>query len=306
MKVRIGVGGVPERAARPDRPDPGALVADVEAYGIDSVWFSDLASAPDALDPLVAVAHAAGVTTRLKLGMSVLVLPGRNPALVAAQLASLAALAPGRVLPVFGVRPARHSDRTMYPVPDGQRAAVFEEALEVVRALLTEPAVTRNGRFFPLEEASVAPRPARALDLWLSGRVPPALDRVGRLGDGWLGSNVLPAEAEACRARIARAADRAHRTIDDDHYGTYLTVVRPDTDGPALDALLTRLRQDRPDVPDPRTLLCWDWSDARDQLRRHVDAGLSKFVVRPAGPVTSRRAFLEEFTATLKPLESDA
>ncbi|MEV6553283.1 TIGR03854 family LLM class F420-dependent oxidoreductase [Streptomyces sp. NPDC051597] len=305
MKVRIGVGSVPERAARPDRPDLGALVADAEAHGIDSVWFSDLVSAPDTLDPLVAVAHAAAVTTRLKLGMGVLVLPGRNPALVAAQLASLTALAPGRVLPVFGVRPARRPDRTMYPVPAGRRAAVFEEALKVVRALLTQRVVTHHGQFFHLEEASV-PRPTRALDLWLSGRVPVALDRIGRLGDGWLGSNIGPPEAEACRARIVLAAERANRTIDEDHYGMYLTVVQPDTDSAAVDALLTRLRQDRPDVPDPRTLLCWGWSDARAQLRRYIDTGLSKFVIRPAGPVTSRQAFLEEFTAILKPLESEA
>lgn len=304
MKIRIGVGNVPERGTPPGDPDLARLVTELETHGVDSVWFSDLVSAPGVVDPLVAVAYAAGRTERLKLGMSVVVLPGRNPAVLAAQLASLAALAPRRVLPVFGVRPARPADRTVFPVPDGRRAEVFEEALGVVRALLAEPVVTHHGRFFHLDEASVAPLPTRPLDLWLSGRVPAALDRVGRLGDGWLGSTITPAEAEVCRARIVRAADRASRTIDEDHYGTYLTIVQDDADEHAVDALLARLRQDRPDVADPRTLLCWGWADARDQLRRHIDAGLSKFVVRPAGPVTSRRAFVEAFTTELMPLEN--
>ncbi|MFF4036906.1 TIGR03854 family LLM class F420-dependent oxidoreductase [Streptomyces sp. NPDC001816] len=304
MKIRIGVGNVPERATPPGNPDLTRLVAELETHGVDSVWFSDLVSAPGVVDPLVAVAYAAGRTERLKLGMSVVVLPGRNPAVLAAQLAGLAALAPRRVLPVFGVRPARPADRTVFPVPDGRRSEVFEEALGVVRALLTGPVVTHHGRFFHLDEASVAPLPTRPLDLWLSGRVPAALDRVGRLGDGWLGSTITPAEAEACRARIVRAADHAARTIDEDHYGTYLTIVQDDADEQAVDALLARLRQDRPDVADPRTLLCWGWADARDQLRRFTDAGLSKFVVRPAGPVTSRRAFVEAFATELLPLEN--
>ncbi|UFR04913.1 TIGR03854 family LLM class F420-dependent oxidoreductase [Streptomyces sp. Go40/10] len=304
MKIRIGVGDVPERGASGGLAELPGLLADLEELGCDSVWFSDLVSAPGAVDPLVGIGYAAGLTTRLKLGTSVVVLPGRNPAVVAAQLASLAALAPRRVLPVFGVRPALRADRTVFAVPDGRRAEVFDEALQVVRALLTEPVVTHEGRFFRLAGASVAPLPARPPDLWLSGRVPAALDRVGRLGDGWLGSNVTPAEAEVCRDRIVRAADRAGRTIEEDHYGTHLTIVPDDADERAVDALLARLRRDRPDVADPRTLLCWGWDGARERLRRLVGAGLSKFVVRPVGPVPSRRAFLEALTTELLPLEN--
>ncbi|MEV5824602.1 TIGR03854 family LLM class F420-dependent oxidoreductase [Spirillospora sp. NPDC052242] len=303
MKIRIGVGDVPERGA-PDDPGLAGLAADLEARGIDSLWLSDLAAAPNTVDPLIGMAYAVGRTERLKVGTGVLVLPGRNPAVVAAQLAGLAALAPRRVLPVFGVRPARRADRPVYPVPDGPRAEVFEEALHVVRALLTEPSVTHHGRYFHLDDASVAPLPAKPLDLWLGGRVPAAMDRIGRLGDGWLGATVTPADAEACRARIVRAADRAGRAIEEDHYGTYLTVVPDGAGERAVDALLARLRKDRPDVADPRALLCLGWDDARDRVRRFVDVGLSKFVVRPAGPVTARRDFLDAFAAELLPLEN--
>ena len=82
--------------------------------------------------------------------------------LVAKQLASLAGLAPGRVLPVFGLRPAQDAERALFPVPDGQRAAVFDESLELLRLLLTTERVDFAGRFFSVSGATVSPRPAQA------------------------------------------------------------------------------------------------------------------------------------------------
>ncbi|MBW8482383.1 TIGR03854 family LLM class F420-dependent oxidoreductase [Actinomadura parmotrematis] len=304
MKIRIGAGPVVEDGARPDDSGLAGLAAGAEERGIDSIWLSDLASAPHMVDPLVGMAYAAGRTERLKLGTGVLVLPGRNPAIVAAQLAGLAALAPRRILPVFGVRPARRADRPLFAVPGGRRAEVFEEALRVVRALLTEPVVTHHGTFFHLDEASVAPLPAKPLDLWLGGRIPVAMDRVGRLADGWLGSNVTPAEAGACRALIERAAARAGRAVDDDHYGTNLAVVLDGTDERLVDLLRAQIARTRPDLDDPDALLCRGWDALRAQLGRYADEGLSKFVVRPAGPVRSRAEFLDAFAAELLPLEN--
>ncbi|MGJ6968484.1 TIGR03854 family LLM class F420-dependent oxidoreductase [Streptosporangium sp. G11] len=303
MKVRIGVGHVPVGAH-----DPAAglaeLADELEAHRVDSVWLSDLASAPHTVDPLIGLAYIAGRTRRLKLGTGVLILPGRDPAVVAMQLAGLAALAPGRVLPTFGIRPAQPADRPAYAVPPGRHAEVFEEALTVVRALLSRPNVTHHGEFFHLDEVSIAPLPAKPLDLWLSGRLPAALDRVGRLADGWLGSNITSGEAEACRVRIERAAADAGREIEPDHYGTYLTVVLDDADERAVGALLDGIRRRRPDGADPRTLVCRGWAAAREEMRRFVDAGLTKFVVRPAAPVTSRRDFLDQFVAELGPMET--
>jgi len=302
MKVRIGVGPIPTGGPEPDvGPALADLVDELEAHHVDSIWLSDLVSNRHTADPLIGLAYAAGRTERLKLGTGVLVLPGRNPALVASQLAGLAAVAPGRVLPAFGVRPAQLADRTMFPVPDGRRGDVFEEALGVVRALLTEPVVTHHGEFFHLDEASVGPLPAKPLDLWLGGRLPVGMRRLGRLGDGWLGSFVTPEEAAECRAQIERAAADAGRRIEEDHYGTNLLVVPDGQDAPDLARLRARAR--RPDL-DPERLISVGWAAARDELRRFTDAGLTKFVVRPAGAVGSRRDFLDQFTTELIPLQT--
>lgn len=300
MKVRIGIGSV---GLRPE--DPGSefdeFVDALERHGIDSLWLPDLVSA-GGVDATVGMAWAAARTRSLKIGTGVLVLPGRNPALLASQLATLAVLAPKRILPAFGVRAATPSERQLYPV-SGVRAEVFDEALVVLRRLLTEPEVTHHGPHFTLDGASVAPRPSAPLDLWLGGRAEVGLRRVGRLADGWLGSFLTPDEAARARTTIEAAAREAGREIEDDHYGTNVTVVLPGTSEDRVRAQLRRSAQRRPDA-DPESLLARGWDGAREQIRRFVEGGLTKFVVRPAAPVTDWPALLEQFSAELGPLEN--
>jgi len=177
---------------------------------------------------------------------------------------------------------------------------MFDEALTVLRRLLSEPSVTHRGRFFDLDDASVGPLPARPLDLWLSGRAPAGLRRIGRLADGWLGSFLTPAEAADCRAGIERAAAEAGREIEDDHYGTNLAVLPPGTSDVGRDAVLHRVAARRPDL-DAHLLVADGWAEARTQVRAFVDVGLTKFVLRPAVAVPSWRGFVDEFVAELGP-----
>jgi probable F420-dependent oxidoreductase len=308
-KVRIGLSTIPVNGGPGSSTDSTAgpeldeLVDELETHGIDSIWLSDLVSAPHQVDPLVGLAYAAGRTRKLKLGTGVLVLPGRNPAVVAAQLAGLAALAPGRVLPAFGVAPGIARDRSMFPVPEGRRAAVFEEQLVIVRALLTEPSVSFDGEFFQLDRASVGPLPMKPLDLWLGGRAPVGMRRIGRLADGWLASFISPEEGAEGRAQIERAAADAGREVEDDHYGTNLLIAPDGVDDAQLDAAFAAARARRPDV-DPARIVARGWAGARELIARFVDGGLTKFVVRPAVPVTSRREFLDQFVQELGPVQT--
>ncbi|WP_230422777.1 TIGR03854 family LLM class F420-dependent oxidoreductase [Prauserella cavernicola] len=201
MKIRIGIGLGP----RTGPAEFGDAVDDLERRGIDSLWLSEVVSSPQ-VEPFVGMAHALARTERLKVGTGVAVLPGRHPVRLAKQLTSLAALAPARVLPVFGLRPARPHELAGFPVPEGRRAAVFDETLRVLRLLLTEEEVSFHGEFFDLDGLGVGPLPAKPLDLWLGGSVPAAFRRIGRLADGWLGSFVSPDEALRARLAIDAAA----------------------------------------------------------------------------------------------------
>jgi probable F420-dependent oxidoreductase len=294
MKVRIGVSLGP--SATPE--GLAAAVPQLEAAGIDSLWLSEVVYG-DMVEPLIGMTYALARTSRLKVGTGVAVLPGRHPVLVAKELASLASLAPRRVLPVFGLRPARPGEVAAFPVP-GSRAAVFDESLALLRLLLTGEPVSFSGQFFQLDGASVGPAPLKPLDIWLGGSAPEGLRRVGRYGDGWLGSFLTPAEAGGAREQIQVAAAAAGREIEADHFGISLAVgqITPDFE--------RAVQRRRPGI-DPAALAPVTWADARAMIEAYISVGLSKFVVRPAGPPADGGGldqFLAEFAAELLPLEN--
>jgi probable F420-dependent oxidoreductase len=293
VKIRFGVGLGAETA-------PGQL-ADVvdrlEADGVDSLWLSELVYS-QAVDPFVGMSYALARTTRLKVGTSVAVLPGRHPVLVAKQLASLSALAPKRVLPVFGLRSALPAERDVFVVPDGRRAAVFDESLRLLRTALDDSDVTFAGEFFDARDVDVQPKPVTHLDIWLGGASRPGFRRIGEFGDGWLGSFVTPAEAHAARLAIEAAATAAGRRVPDDHYGINLAVGNGELPEPVVAAI----RKRRPDL-DPAQLVAADWPALHRQIDEYIDAGLTKFVIRPAGD-TALTDFLDMFIDELLPREN--
>ncbi len=293
MKIRFGVG-----LGADTGPDQlSGIVDHLEATGVDSLWFSELVYSK-AVDPFVGMAFALARTTHLKVGTSVAVLPGRHPVLVAKQLASLAGLAPKRVLPVFGLRSAIPAEREIFVVPDGERAAVFDESLQLLRSVLDQDDVAFAGDYFTVSSVGVEPRPAKPLDIWLGGSAPAAFRRIGRLGDGWLGSFVTPQEAGRAREQIERAALEAGRVIEPDHFGINLAV----GDGAIPDGLVAAVKRRRPDL-DPAEVIALDWPQLHSQLDAYLTAGLTKFVIRPAG-LTAMDDFVNRFVAELLPRQN--
>jgi probable F420-dependent oxidoreductase len=294
MGVRIGVSlGAGVGPAQFE-----AAVSLLESTGIDSLWLPETVYSP-AVEPFTGLTFALAKTTRLKAGSGISVLPGRHPVLVAKQLASLAGLAPGRVLPVFGLQPALPAERALFPVPAGQRGAVFDEALTLLRLMLTSETVSFHGAYFDVDDASVGPLPAKPLDIWLGGSAPAGLRRIGRLADGWLGSLLTPAEAAAAVTAINAAADQAGRAIEQDHFGTSLSIAF----GGIPDAVAAGIRRRRPDA-DPAELVADGWAGARRLIGALAESGLTKFVVRPAAPTRSFEEFIGEFATELMPLQT--
>lgn len=273
MKVRIGVGlGVRTRL---HGADYGAVVDSLERLGFDSLWLSERISG-EAPDPVVAMAYAAGRTTNLKFGMSVLVLPGRNPVVLAKEMATLAVMSNGRLLPAFGLGVADGMEHQAFGVARGERAKWFDEALSVMRKCWFDEVVDHDGERFHYEGLKVRPQPKR-LDVWLGGIAPSELRRVGRMADGWLPSFVTPADAAAGRVVIEQVAAEHEREIEDDHYG----VLIPYAMNAVPDLLLSQLGKRRPDLDDPSVLVPVGWDAVIDTIKRFVDVGTTKFVVLP-------------------------
>lgn len=299
MKVRIGIGLGTRTTLH--GPAFGELVDLVEERAFDSLWLSERigSSAPD---PIVAMAFGAGRTTRLKFGMSVLVLPGRNPVVLAKELATLAVMSAGRLLPAFGLGVADPKEHQAFGVAREERARWFDEALAVMRACWSDDVVEHQGERFHFTGLEVRPRPDR-LDVWLGGIAPSELRRVGRLADGWLPSFVTPADAASGRAVIESVAAEHGRAIEDDHYGALI----PYTLGAVPEQLLAQLARRRPGLADPASLVAVGWDALAHQIKRFVDVGTTKFVVVPIVEPTTTEAWsthLTEAADALLPLET--
>lgn len=275
MKVRIGLGFGVRTRLHDESFAP--VVNAVEEFGFDSLWLSERIGG-DAPDPLVACAYAAGRTRRLKFGFSVMVLPGRNPVVLAKELATLDRLSGGRLLPAFGLGVADPQEQQAFGVERSQRAALFDESLAVVRACWSGTPVTHHGRWFHYENLEVRPTPHQSPpDVWLGGIAESELRRVGRLADGWLPSFVLPSDVAAGRVVVEEVATRHGREIDPEHFG----VLVPYTRGPLPDAMRSALASRRPDLEDPAVLVPRGLDALARAIEDFVAVGSSKFVVVP-------------------------
>jgi probable F420-dependent oxidoreductase len=273
MKTRVGYGLGNLRPLAGDAL--GSLAEAMERTGFDSLWLSERISGP-APDPVLALTYAAARTKKIKLGTSVSVLPGRSPALVAKEWATLDVLSGGRALPAFGLGIAHPVEQQAFGVDRRDRASIFDEALPLVRRLWTEDRVDHDGKWFHYEGMSVLPKPAHKLDVWLGGRAPTELRRVGRLGDGWLASFSTPEQCKAGRVMIEDTADAEGRAIDADHFGAmvlYTHEAIPDAFGEAI-------RTRNPDV-NVDDLVARSWTGVRELCERYVAVGFTKLVLVP-------------------------
>lgn len=298
MKIRIGFGlGTRSFTNRPETFDP--FVDALEELGFDSLWLSERVSG-EAPDPVVGMAYAAGRTTRLKFGTSVMVLPGRNPVLVAKELASLDRLSNGRLLPAFGLGAVDPREQQAFAVERGERARLFDEALPLIRRLWEEEVIDHHGEHYSFEGVSVLPQPTqKPLDVWLGGQAPSELRRVGRLGDGWLPSFCDADDVAEGRVLVEAEAERVGRTIDPEHFGALVAY----RNGPLPDEVLAFVGRRRPEK-DPADLLPEGMGALRARLEQLVEVGASKFVVLRLGEPDDWGDELAEVAAQVLPMEN--
>jgi len=300
MKIRIGYG-LGTRTATHDAETFGHFVDDLERLRFDSLWLSERISG-DAPDPLIALAYAAARTTRLKLGTSVLVVPGRNPVLLAKELATLDRLAGGRLLPAVGLGQADPKEQQAFGVERGERAKLFNEVVPLLRRLWTEDAVDHDGPYFHYEGITVRPRPIQTpIEIWLGGIAPSEIRRVGRLGDGWLPSFCTAEDVAAAIPIINETAADHDRQIDPEHFGALIAY----SDGEIPDVLAQFIARRRPDL-DPTDIVPVGIPAVRVAIEKMVEAGASKFVLLPLSEPTGDgwTPELERIAAELKSLET--
>ena len=280
MSVRIGLG-----AAVLPGTTPRSFFRWVdlcEESAVDSIWLSErLISPQPALEPMTAMAAIAGRTERLKFGMNVVLLPLRDPLVLAKECATIDYLSDGRLLPAFGVGALNAPEwRATGREPRG-RGAVADEMIDLMARLWAEEEVTFAGEHFRYEGASIAPRPVQQpLPLWIGGSSDAAVRRTALRGTGWLAGIQTPAQVAPVVAKIKAAVAEAGRTIDEDHYGAGF----PFRFGSWDDEPIARTAKayGRFAALDPKALFAVGGADAIvARAREYVACGISKFVLRP-------------------------
>ena len=205
---------------------------EMERLGYESLWASDhiviphtirsrypysdtgqFPLAPDAtfLEPLTALAMVAGVTERVKLGTTVLVLPHRHPVLAAKALATLDHLSGGRVILGAGVGWMRE-EIELLGAPFAERGAWSDEAIRIMRVCWRDERTRFHGRFFNFDDIGCFPKPVRGdIPIWMGGHAKPALRRIVALADGWHAAFPSAAGLEAGLALLREECARQKR-----------------------------------------------------------------------------------------------
>jgi probable F420-dependent oxidoreductase len=286
MKVRVGIqlGQWPSREINPDAVLD--LIDYFEALDVDSIWVSDrLVSPALTLEPITFLSYIAGRLRKMKFGTSTLVLPTRNPIVLAKELATLDFLSKGRLFPAIGLGGEESKDLQAIGVEHKTRAGRTDEMIVLMRRLWTEDNVTFSGKHFSVEGVTVMPHPwqRKGPPIWIGGRSEAALRRTGRLGDGWLVSSVSAGEVAHGISSIRRYAADAGRQVAEDHYGVLIPFFFSDNADTASEIAGRSIRP-RADMATAEFTAFGTPDQIRARVRSYIAAGASKFIMRPCGP----------------------
>ncbi|HEY0450832.1 TIGR03619 family F420-dependent LLM class oxidoreductase [Actinophytocola sp.] len=242
--------------------DPDTLVRRArlaEEAGFDALWVGDHIALPvgedgdpadqPRLEAVVTLAHLAAVTTRIGLGFGVLVLPQRQPVLLAKQLSSIDVLSRGRLTVGIGVGYVE-PELTALGASLADRAARTDEYLAAMRALWDEPVPSFTGQFVSFAGVQQRPRPAQRPHppIIVGGHAPQAYRRAVRSGNGWYGWDL---DLERTAASLAALRETAARHERPAALGELEVTITP------------------PGTPDA------------DTVRRYADLGVHRLVLQP-------------------------
>jgi probable F420-dependent oxidoreductase len=211
--------------------DPAFMALHAERLGFDSIWYAEHPAVPvesaspfpstggaipwtysHFTDPYIALARASAVTTKLKLGTGITLVPQRNPLLLAKEVAALDLHSGGRF--IFGIGTGWLKEEVeMFGGNFQRRWTQTREALDVMKALWREDAAEFHGEFFDFPPVRSYPKPAQKPHppILIGGMAKNVLKRIVDHADGWLPNRVTPADLEKARKELDRLASVAGR-----------------------------------------------------------------------------------------------
>jgi len=214
--VRFGLFGI-NIGACADPSVQASVAMAAEEVGFESIWTGEhvampirdnpVPAPPDTpfLDSVVSLTRIAAVTTAIRLGTGILVLPHHNPVLLAKALASLDVLSGGRLIAGFGGGYVEQEFRAL-GIDFHKRGAIMDDSITAMRALWTVPEPEYEGRFARFTGIRFEPKPLQRPHppIVIGGRVPAALRRAALHGDGWYGFGLTVEQTRPIVAELRR------------------------------------------------------------------------------------------------------
>jgi alkanesulfonate monooxygenase len=270
----------------PKAADLAAFFRTAEDLGFGGLWVTErLFHKTFVLDGLTTLNWAAAYTNRMRLGTAVLLMPIRNPALLARQVGTLDTLSGGRVALGLSLG-GRENEHASAGATYRQRARRLEEGIEVLRRLFAGEDANFKGRFYELNDATITPRPAQGsgLPMLLGAGSDAGLERAGRLADGWIaGGGGTPETFASNWQKVRASAQAAGRSVDALH-NAKLFYVWVDTN---VDRAREQVERSVHAYYGPR----YDINNAvfgsaelcAERLRTFIDAGVQTLILGPTG-----------------------
>ena len=180
------------------------------------------------------MATLAALTSRVRIASDVVILPLRDPVLIAKTIASLDVLSGGRVTFGVGVGGDNPAEYTAMRISRSERGARADESLEIVRGLFEHERFSYRGRHFRLEDVAIAPRPLQPrLPIWVGGTSQAALRRAARHGDGWIAAFASERKFARLSEDLSGLLSAEGRARDGYTLGTFLFTLVDDDAGRA-------------------------------------------------------------------------
>ena len=262
---------------------PGETVRDLpklEELGYEGHWTGDHVMTLRPMgDILTHLAAASMVSTKLDLISGVLLLPLRHPVPVTKSLTNIDQLSGGRLIVGVGVGGEYPDEWEACGVPPKERGARMDEALEVVTRLWTEEHVTHEGRFYPLNDVTLMPRPLQQPHppWWIGGRLEASQRRAAKWASGWFPYLVTPERYEAGLRAIERYSDEYGRKLDMQTFQKALLVFVGLTDLAEYDPSKDPTRPDR--KKGNKYYLIGSTKECIANLQAFADSGVDYFAI---------------------------
>lgn len=223
IQFGIALGGYDDEPELTDRLLRTVELA--EALGLESAWVGDHIVWRDVIvDPMPFLGACAVRTHKIRLGTGILLLPLRNPVVVAKEVATLDRLSKGRMNFGVGVGGEQPKEFEACGIPLTERGARTDEGIRVIRALWRGPRASFSGKFSRFEDVTIQPTPVQlgGPPIWIGGRTDAALKRAATIGDGYIGYLLSTRRYRESVRKIREFAEAERRDPAEIGFGLYL------------------------------------------------------------------------------------